>query len=211
MKKGNILLLSLAILLLTGCEHTDVVGRYAAESLTELEEKGFLIQSGGTMTIAADEGKATLHIGQETIRMSFAAEPFLQAGLDRSNLPQGILLVDDNTLAVEAESVGFYGSDFAMTAREFIFQNRDRLSFHHSMGHFSLSLGNKNGFEWAQRPESNDEDLVFVLDPQPFIEAGVDVERIAGWDCKDVQQMDGAKKYSEKKLLLSFDIIMEEN
>ncbi len=39
-------------------------------------------------------------------------------------------------------------------------------------------LGNGNMFEWAKDMQKNDKDIVFVLNPQPFIDAGVDPAKV---------------------------------
>jgi hypothetical protein len=44
-----------------------------------------------------------------------------------------------------------------------------------------VNLGNGNLFEWAKDMSVNDKDIVFVLNPEPFIAAGVDPSRIEGW------------------------------
>ena len=36
-------------------------------------------------------------------------------------------------------------------------------------------------FEWAKDMATNDKDIVFVLNPEPLVAAGVDPSRIAGW------------------------------
>jgi hypothetical protein len=36
-------------------------------------------------------------------------------------------------------------------------------------------------FEWAKDMSANDKDIVFVLNPKPFIDAGVDPDRVEGW------------------------------
>jgi hypothetical protein len=36
-------------------------------------------------------------------------------------------------------------------------------------------------FEWAKNLDTNDKDMVFVLNPSPFIAAGINPEKIEGW------------------------------
>jgi hypothetical protein len=49
------------------------------------------------------------------------------------------------------------------------------------MDHYGISLGNGNMFEWAKDMTTNDKDIVFVLNPDPFITAGLDPNRVEGW------------------------------
>jgi len=57
---------------------------------------------------------------------------------------------------------------------------RDRLGYHEQFDHFGIGMGGGNMLEWAKNPENNDKDLVLVLNPAPFIEAGLDPAKVAG-------------------------------
>jgi hypothetical protein len=62
-------------------------------------------------------------------------------------------------------------------------------------------------FEWAKDLSTNDKDIVFVLDPGPFIAAGVDPGRIEGWVFAKVPVMDASGKPVEvDKILKPYDL-----
>jgi len=62
-------------------------------------------------------------------------------------------------------------------------------------------------FEWAQDVNSNDIDIVFVLNPMMLSEYGTDVSKIEGWVYTDVEMMnDDGEKVIEKKLLKPFNL-----
>ena len=81
------------------------------------------------------------------------------------------------------------------------------VGYHAALDHYGLSFGNGNVFEWAKDFTTNDKDIVFVLNPQTFIDAGVDVEAIEGWVFAKVEVMGADGKMTEvEKLLKPFDI-----
>jgi hypothetical protein len=49
------------------------------------------------------------------------------------------------------------------------------------MDHYGVNLANGNLFEWAKDMNTNDKDMVFVLNPEPFVSAGVKPDNIEGW------------------------------
>jgi len=82
------------------------------------------------------------------------------------------------------------------------------------MDHFSISLGEGSHFNWAQDMSVNNEtnskqdrDMVFSLNPEPFISAGVDPDNIEGWSYRQVDMHIGGKTIKVWKLIKAFDII----
>jgi hypothetical protein len=68
-------------------------------------------------------------------------------------------------------------------------------------------------FEWAKDMVANgydnsvqDKDIVFVLNPEPLIAAGVDPEKVEGWACAQVPIEENGKTIQVWKLLKSFDL-----
>jgi hypothetical protein len=62
-------------------------------------------------------------------------------------------------------------------------------------------------FEWAKDMGTNDKDMVFVLNPEPFIAAGVDPGKIAGWAFAKVTVDDeNGKPIEVDKILKPFDL-----
>ena len=84
---------------------------------------------------------------------------------------------------------------------------RDVIGYHEKLDHYGISLGNGNMFEWAKDMSKNDKDIVFVLNPQPFIDAGVKPEKVEGWAFAKVEVKDMNGKSEEvDKLLKPFDL-----
>jgi len=68
-------------------------------------------------------------------------------------------------------------------------------------------------FEWAKDMKVNwydnsnqDKDIVFVLNPEPLIAAGVDIEHVDGWAYAQVQVEENGKMEQVWKLLKPFDL-----
>jgi F420-0:gamma-glutamyl ligase len=62
-------------------------------------------------------------------------------------------------------------------------------------------------FEWAKDMTTNDKDIVFVLNPEVFINAGVDASNVEGWVFAKVETMDeSGKKIEVDKFLKPFDL-----
>ncbi len=60
--------------------------------------------------------------------------------------------------------------------------------------------------EWAKDIKTNDKDIVFVLNPQHFIDAGVDSTKVAGWVFAKVEiKDDNGKTELVDKLLKPYD------
>jgi hypothetical protein len=76
-----------------------------------------------------------------------------------------------------------------------------------AMDHYGVSLGDGNLFEWAKDMNANDKDIVFVLNPEPFIAAGADPARVSGWVFDKVTVDDeNGKPVQVDKLLKPFEI-----
>jgi len=70
-----------------------------------------------------------------------------------------------------------------------------------------VDLANGNMFEWAKDMSKNDKDIVFVLNPQVFIDAGVDPAKVEGWVFAKVEKEDeNGKKIQVDKFLKPFDL-----
>ena len=138
--------------------------------------------------------------------------PFLEAGLDPTLLPDGIVhnnllsfvMRDEGLTMEEAPSPTGASAAFGAVIDSF----RDRLSFHFQLEHYGLDLGDGALLEWASDPATNSLDLVFVLDPEMFLKAGADINAIAGWSYGTIIIHDPAtgRKTEVAKLLKAFDL-----
>lgn len=207
-KKIMVLGISATLLFsLTACAQTDVVAKTAVSSFSSIldlesdqvvtEESGYALQS--------PPGLESFHLG-ENIAISFKLEPLVNAGLDIDLLPDYIE-TDGETLSIKMKNEEYAEENTAKDVfEEFVENNRDAIGYHAALDHYGVSLGNGNMFEWAKNTETNDKDIVFVLNPQPFIDAGVDVNKVEGWAFAKVEMMEDGKKVEVDKLLKPFDL-----
>jgi len=142
--------------------------------------------------------------------IEFDAQPFIDAGLDTDKLPGGML--KDGKIIVGTklgqESLTYNGEAAPLASYEQIVKlKRGSIGYHADLDHFGVDLANGNMFEWAKDMSKNDKDIVFVLDPQVFIDAGVDPNAVEGWVYAKVPVMDEKGKPIEvDKLLKPFDL-----
>jgi hypothetical protein len=68
--------------------------------------------------------------------------------------------------------------------------NREAIGYHEALDHYGIKLGEGNLFEWAKDDKTNDKDLVLVLNPEPFLAAGVDPALLTNWVFAKVEVMD---------------------
>ncbi|MFV0518206.1 MAG: hypothetical protein ACK5MV_12490 [Aminipila sp.] len=200
-------LLTLIIFALTACSQTDVV---ANKAVTTFET----VLNTDTSRVLIDEDEYALISPNNTerfsfnknIAISFELAPFVDAGLDVTKLPSHIK-VDGNNLVISMENKDYSNKTTVNTVfDELVKNNRDAIGYHAELDHFGVALGNGNMFEWAKDITTNDKDIVFVLDPQAFIDIGVDVENVDGWLFAKVKTMDNGKKVEVNKLLKPYNI-----
>lgn len=206
---------------LGSCGATDVVGKVAASSFKAAAAAGRVSyeENAAAWRLDSEAGDRVLFssdfaAGTADVEFSFDAAPFLAAGLDPAELaaPDGIAFaVEDGRLALRFD----LGSDaFGAEAKtsidaafaEILRTRRDAIGYHAQLDHYGIALGGGNMFEWAKDLEKNDKDIVWVLNPEPFIAAGVDPSKVAGWVFGKVEVMDGTKKVQVEKLLKPFDL-----
>lgn len=172
-----------------------------------------------------DYSKAPMH----DVMLEFDAKPFLDAGLDPDRLPDNYFFYESaamggmNGMGSRVLMVGTkLGDDVlsysenptALAAYEQIVDKyRSSINYHTSLDHFGVMLGNGNMFEWAKDMSTNsydnsnqDKDIVFVLNPEPFISAGTDPENIDGWVYAQVEVEESGKKVQVWKLLKPFNL-----
>jgi hypothetical protein len=154
------------------------------------------------------------------LEIDFDAKPFIAAGLNpdfvfpdtisyKSTAADG---EESATISIGTnlgdEKPSYDGDDTPLSAYEQIVNlYRNNIGYHEAMDHYGISLGDGNMLEWAKDMSKNDKDLVYVLNPEPFIDAGVDPESIDGWTYAKVPMMDeNGKNIEVYKLLKPFDL-----
>lgn len=222
--KSKILVIALSLTIvisISACGKSDVVGEVAKTSFNSvLEVSSNQIQedemNGGWSLSAPDDSarfiwskdysKSMTH----DVMIEFDAQPFVAAGLDVSKLPQGIAFEDKIMLGTKLgdEELKYSGEATPSASFNQIVDNyRDSIGYHEVLDHYGVDLGDGNKFEWAKDMRSNDKDIVFVVDPQMFIKAGVDPNKVEGWVYASVEVKDDKGKSIEvKKFLKPFDL-----
>ncbi len=220
----SVLTLGIAAILafaFAGCASLDVIGSGSVasfESLLNAVPGGAQADDeNGGWSITAPDGSSRFiwsrdysKSPQYDIMIEFDAQPFLDAGLDVAKLPDSVAY-DENKLLVGTrlgtDELKYNGEATPLLSFEQIVRlYRSSIGYHSELNHYGVSLTNGNMFEWAKDMNTNDKDIVFVLNPEPFLNAGVDPNTIEGWKfAKVTVHMDG-KPVEVDKLLKPFDL-----
>ncbi len=138
------------------------------------------------------------------------AAPFIAAGADLGRLPGASVAEGKIYLGKDlADAIDGSAAEGPAEAYEALLKaNRSGIKYHAEMDHFGISLGGGNMFEWAKDLDSNDKDIVFVLNPEPFREAGADLSAIEGWTLAKISVMDElGRMVPVDKLVKAIDLI----
>jgi hypothetical protein len=198
----------------------DVVGKSSLSSFKvvteELEDKITPDNEYGGWSLSApddtvsffwskDFSKSTFH----DVMLTFEAEPFVTAGLDVNKLPEGMAFDDMIMVGTKLgnEKITYDGEATPYKSYEKIVDlKRTSIKYHAALDHYGIDLGNGNVFEWAKDMNTNDKDVVFALNPEPFIKAGVDPDKVEGWIYAKVPTMQNGKKVEVYKFLKPFNL-----
>jgi len=199
MKKMMALVMVLALVFaLAGCQSTDVVGKVSITSfesvlntmgdkVTEDEMNGgwSLESAGGERFVWSKDFSAEK---KPDLMMELDATPFLNAGLDPSKLDKATYLYEPGSkiLMVHSElgadQFTYNGEPKPLDSfKKIVETRRDSIGYHEKLDHYGAAFGSGNMFEWAKDMATNDKDIVFVLNPQPLIDAGVDPAAVKEW------------------------------
>lgn len=226
MKKFNIILAGVVTTLsLAACtgvsKQLDVVGKESVTSfgavLNEVGDKVAADDINGGWSLPAPDDTARFIWSKDysasplhDVMLEFDAQPFIDAGLDISKLPENISFYDDMLMVgkkLGEDKLEYSGEATALASYEQIVNlYRDTIDYHTALDHFGVKLGDGNIFEWAKDMSTNDKDIVFVLNPQPFIDAGVDPNAVEGWVFAKVPFEEDGKPKEVDKLLKPFNL-----
>jgi hypothetical protein len=205
------------------CGKLDVVG---TGSVTSFEK--ILKQASQSVTADGKNGGWSLAAPDKSVRfiwsrnyaesplldvmIEFDAAPFIAAGLDPQKLPETYTFSGGRITTgtkLGTETLTYPGEVTPLASYEQIVKlKRKSVGYHMAMDHYGVNLGGGNLFEWAKDMTVNDKDLVFVLNPEPFIDAGVDPNRIEGWVFTKVTVDDeNGKPLEVDKILKPFDLL----
>lgn len=222
MKVGLLLCVGvIAMLALAGCKQLDVVGNGSVTSfsavLDAIPDKVQADEMNAGWSLSApddtvrfiwseDYSKSPLH----DVMLEFDAQPFLDAGLEPGKLPESIVYYEDKLMVgtkLGSDELKYSGDPTPLAAYEQIVSlYRDSIGYHMAMDHYGVKLANGNMFEWAKDMSKNDKDIVFVLNPEPFLAAGADPNAVTGWAFAKVPMEENGKMIEVDKLLKPFDL-----
>lgn len=206
---------------LTACGKLDVIGDHSVKSfeaiLSAMDDQVSTEEEFGGWSLTAPDGTASFEWSKDfrettgyDVRLVADAQPFLDAGLDPAKLPEGMFVNNRIIVGVtlgEDEFTDVGAATPIDSYQKIVDHARDTISYHAALDHFGIKMDNGNMFEWAKDMKTNDKDIVFVLNPQPFIDAGVDPEKVADWVFAKVETMDESGKNIEvDKFLKPFDV-----
>jgi hypothetical protein len=199
----------------------DVVGKESVTSfkavLTAAGDKVTPDDMNGGWSLAAPDGSARFIWSKDysksplhDVMLELDAQPFLDAGLDTSKLRDSIAFYDGKLMVgakLGKDVLTYQGEATPLASYEQIVSKyRDSVGYHAALDHYNVNVGNGNLFEWAKDMGKNDKDIVFVLNPEPFIAAGVDPNAVAGWVFAKVPVDVAGKKTEVDKLLKPFNL-----
>lgn len=213
--------LAVLILSASSCTQLDVVGKESVKSfeavLNSVSDKVEADEMNGGWSLTAPDGtvkfiwsedysKSPMH----DVMLEFDAMPFIEAGLDPEKLPENYAYYEDMLMVGTKfgdDKLTYKGNPTPLLAYEQIVNKyRDSINYHTDLDHYGVKLGDGNIFEWAKDMSTNDKDIVFVLNPEPLIAAGVDPEKVDGWLYAQVSVEENGKNTKVYKFLKPFDL-----
>ena len=223
MKKLLLALTAIAALGIISCGKLDVVGTDSVKSfdkvLKQIPQSLTPDDMNGGWALEAPDNSARFIWSKNfaesplhDVMLEFDAAPFIAAGLEPDRLPENFAFYEGKLMAgtkLGQEQLQYQGEATPLASYEQIVKlKRNSIGYHVALDHYGVSLGDGNMFEWAKDMPSNDKDIVFVLNPAPFIAAGVDPNKIEGWAFAKVTVDDeNGKPIEVDKLLKPFDLL----
>lgn len=219
----------LAVIMKTAGGNLDVVGK---ESITSFENLLDTIPDQVTAdelnagwSLEAPDGSARFIWSEDYSRsplhdvmLEFDAKPFVDAGLDIGKLPKNYVAYEDMLMVgtkLGSDKLTYKGRPTALLAyKQIVEKYRSSVGYHTPLDHYNVNVGDGNLFEWAKdfttnstTGENQDKDIVFVLNPEPLIAAGVDPEKVEGWAYAQVTlEVNGKPTTKVYKFLKPFDL-----
>jgi hypothetical protein len=192
---AKIVPLALFALAALACEKLDVVGTGSIQSFAKvLQQIPQLItadETRGGWSLAAPDGSDRFFWSKNyaasplDVLLELDAAPFVAAGLNPEKLPGNFAFQDGRLTTgrkLGQERLQYQGEATPLASYEQIVKlKRSAVGYHADLDHYGVDLADGNLFEWAKDMRANDKDIVFVLNPAPFLAAGVDPNRIEGW------------------------------
>ena len=153
-------------------------------------------EKDGWFQVISPDGGARFVFSNDCAGLAVDAAPFIAAGLD----PVALNL-DTSTHSTVYKSV-FYELDLGFCLPSWDMLNRNvkdtapeqfkadikqlKTKYNNDTGYFSIDFDDAL-FEWASVSEENKTGIVFTLNPEPLIAAGVDPQKGEGWTYSQVK------------------------
>jgi hypothetical protein len=218
-KAGIFVLLALTAV---SCGQLDVVGTGSIKSfdklLQQIPRRVTQDDKNGGWSLSAPDNavrfiwsKNYAESPRYDVMLEFDAAPFTAAGLDPEKLPGNFAFYEGKITVgtkLGQEQLTYQGAAAPLASYERIVKlKRNAIGYHGAMDHYGVNLGDGNLFEWAKDMTTNDKDIVFVLNPEPFLKAGVEPAWIEGWIFTKVTVDDeNGKPIQVDKILKPFDL-----
>lgn len=216
------IILGLAVFAVGSAEaafNTDIIGQTAITSFEAIVEllPAAPDETSGTWVLTAPDGSARFAWRRDASDARlydawiwFDAKPFADAGLDVSKLPVGMVSGDEIVLGTKLSKEPLvYDGEVSPVASfaQIVKLDRESIGYHAALDHYGITFVEGTLFEWAKDVSTNDKDIVFVLNPQIFIDAGVDPSKVRGWTFAKVPVEDArGRKLDADKFLKPFDL-----
>ncbi len=222
--KSKVLATALSLVMvfaLGACKQVDVIGQVATTSfealLKAVPDKVSADEMNGGWSLSAPDDSARFIWSKDwskspthDVMLEFSAKPFVDAGLDISKLPAGIAFHDMIMVGTKLgqDELTYSGEATPLESfNQIVKLKRESIGYHEDLDHYGIDLADGNKFEWAKDMAKNDKDMVFVVDPKQFIDAGVDPAKVEGWVFGKVKVKDDKGKTVEvDKFLKPFNI-----
>lgn len=214
--------LSLTVILgLSACNSLDIIGDTSITSFDKVlvidEDKVSADKDNEGWRIVSPDGEVQFIWSKDfsktapyDVQLEVNVQPFLDAGLDESKLPEGTVVDGKMIVGKDLGSDALtYDSEATPleSYKQIVNRFRSSIKYHTALDHFGIDLNNGNMVEWAKDMSTNDKDIVFVLEPQVLIDAGVNPENVQGWVYAEVPTMDEkGKEFKVYKFLKPFDL-----
>ena len=190
-----------AAILLSANPSLDVVANYALKSFETLGEAVEIsAYSGNTYAVYSPSRAEQFQYG-EIVQLTFDAAPFLAAGFDPASVKSAITVSDAYIIIPSENALGFMDTGSAVSTMEAVLRNnRQTLEFHMDHDLFELHLGGGHAFRWAKDWRTNTRGMTFVINPEPFVQAGLDPTAIEGWSLASITLDHGRGETVERLL-----------
>lgn len=232
-KVGYILIFTALAISIAGCSRTATGSKEADNALNSFnqivkaypENKGFhsALQHWGFKLPTGEkfEWSKDMSANKADLAMVVLADPLVNAGLDVSKLDKNEWLYepagkDDKGVDLPNRLIKPYNvSDKKQTSngsedsmRRILKADTNIIKYHEKQQHYGLKLGEGNEVQWTEKLGLNDADMIFVLNAEPLVKAGLDVNKLegSGWVFKPASDDDGGMGANSDQIVKIYDI-----